>query len=141
MFSKNFYYAEEGIKRGRDELEDLVEIAKANKDAGSFDISKIPNYIPSMRREINPYFIKVKSNEDIESAKRLLVENACKEPSDFLAKYLHKPIENWIVLHISDFKTKPIRITVIVNILAFFIALLFFSGYLLLASSLTFLLV
>ena len=67
-----------------------------------------------------------------------ILENASKNPSDFLAYYVHKPIENKLVAFISNFNVTPNQLTIIVNILAYTVTALFFFGYLLPASILTF---
>jgi len=67
-----------------------------------------------------------------------ILENASKNPSDFLAYYVHKPIENKLVAFISNFNITPNQLTIIVNILAYTVTALFFFGYLLPASILSF---
>ena len=64
--------------------------------------------------------------------------NASKNPSDALAYYVHKPIENKLVALISNFNITPNQLTVMVNILAYTVTALFFFGYLLPASILSF---
>lgn len=63
-----------------------------------------------------------------------ILENASKNPSDFLAYYVHKPIENKLVAFISNFNITPNQLTIIVNILAYTVTALFFLGHLLPAS-------
>lgn len=67
-----------------------------------------------------------------------ILENASKNPSDFLAYYVHKPIENKLVAFISNFNITPNQLTIIVNILAYTVTALFFLGHLLPASILSF---
>jgi len=68
----------------------------------------------------------------------VIIESASKNPSDALAYYVHKPIENKLVAWISNFNITPNQLTIIVNILAYTVTALFFLGYLLPGSILTF---
>jgi len=67
-----------------------------------------------------------------------ILANASKNPSDVLAYYVNKPIENKLVAFISNFNITPNQLTITVNILAYTVTALFFFGYLLPASILTF---
>lgn len=61
-----------------------------------------------------------------------------KGPSDFLAYYVHRPIENRIIHHITDSRITPNQLTVITNLIAYLATGLFLFGHLLAASILTF---
>jgi len=61
-----------------------------------------------------------------------------KGASDLLAHYVHRPIENRIVFRLMNTKITPNQITVITNLLAYVVAALYFSGYLLPGSLLSF---
>ena len=91
-----------------------------------------------MRKEIKPWWIDIDTEEDLVKAKEMIIENASKNPSDALACYVHKPIENKLVAFISNFNITPNQLTIIVNILAYTVTALFFFGYLLPASILSF---
>ncbi|HEX54857.1 MAG: hypothetical protein DRO90_01655 [Candidatus Altiarchaeales archaeon] len=136
---KIFSYAENSIRNGRYELSDCIMEAARNADARIFDITGIDRYEPKMRKEIQPWWIDIDTVEDIKRAEDIIIENASKNPSDLLACYVHKPIENKIVSWIAkNFKITPNQITIVVNILAYIITALFLFGYLLPASILTF---
>ena len=62
-----------------------------------------------------------------------------KGASDLLAYYVHRPIENWVVLHLMNTSITPNQITIMVNILAYIVAALYYLGYLLPGSILSFL--
>jgi len=91
-----------------------------------------------MRKEVKPWWIDVDTQEDFISAKKLIIENASKNPSDAMAYYIHKPLENRLVAIISNHSITPNQLTIIVNVLAYIVTTLFFLGYLLPASILTF---
>lgn len=85
-----------------------------------------------------PWWIDIDVEKDLIKAKQMIIENASKAPSDALAYYVHKPIENKLVAFVSNFNITPNQLTIIVNILAYTVTALFFFGYLLPASILTF---
>lgn len=136
---KIFDYAETAVDNGRGELSDCINVAAQNKDAEIFDISEIPKYVSKMRKDIEPFWKDVDTEEDIDEAKKLLIDASSKGASDFLAHYVHRPIENKLVCHLSDLKITPNQLTIITNIVAYTITFLFLFGHLLIASILTFL--
>jgi len=135
---KIFFYIEESVKEGKTELSDCIFKAAKNRDAQVFDISKIEGYASKMRKEIKPWWIDVDTREDLEKAGKMIIENASKNPSDALAYYIHKPVENRLVGFVSNFNITPNQLTILVNILAYTVTVLFLFGYLLPASILTF---
>ena len=135
---KIFSYIEEAVKEDKTELAEGIAQAIKNRDAEVFDITQIGSYASKMRKEIKPWWIDVDMKEDLIKAKETIIENASKNPSDALAYYVHKPIENKLVAFISNFNVTPNQLTIIVNILAYTATALFFFGYLLPASILTF---
>ncbi len=135
---KIFSYIEEAIKEGKAELADGIAKAAKNRDAETFDITQIESYASKMRKDIKPWWIDIDKEKDLRKAQEMIIENASKNPSDALAYYVHKPIENKLVAFISNFNITPNQLTVLVNILAYIVTALFFFGYLLWASILTF---
>jgi len=135
---KIFLYIDESVKDGKRELADSIAKAAENGDAEVFDIVEIESYNSKMRKDVKPWWIDIDTEEDLRNAKKMIIENASKNPSDALAYYVHKPIENKLVSFISNFNITPNQLTIIVNILAYIVTALFFFGYLLPASILTF---
>jgi CDP-L-myo-inositol myo-inositolphosphotransferase len=135
---KIFFYIEEAMIEGKTELTDGIYMAAKNGDAEIFDITQIGSYASKMRKEIKPWWIDVDNEKDLMKAKEMIIENASKNPSDALAYYVHKPIENKLVALISNFNITPNQLTIMVNILAYIVTALFFFGYLLPASILAF---
>ncbi len=133
-----FSYVEEAVKEGNTELADGIAEAARNEDAEIFDITLIESYASKMRKEIKPWWIDVDTEEDLRRAKEMIIENASKNPSDALAYYIHKPVENKLVAFLSNFDITPNQMTITSNILAYTVTALFLFGYLLPASILTF---
>ena len=61
-----------------------------------------------------------------------------KGASDFLAHYVHRPLENRIVFKLMNTRITPNQITVMTNLLAYIVAALYLFGYLLAGSILSF---
>ncbi|TET60532.1 hypothetical protein E3J48_06565, partial [Candidatus Aerophobetes bacterium] len=135
---KIFSYVEEAVKEGREELAAGIARAAKNRDAQVFDIAKIESYASKMRKEITPWWIDIDTEQDLGRAEKIIIENASKNPSDALACYIHKPVENRLVSWMASFDITPNQVTILVNVLAYGVAALFFLGYLLPASILTF---
>ena len=135
---KIFPYIEEAVKEEKTEVSDGIGRAAKNGDTEVFDITKIDNYIPAMRKEVKTFWMDIDTKEDIVKAEKLLIENACKGRNDLLATYVNKPIENFIVRQVANKGITPNQITLLINIIAYASTFLFFKGYLLFASLLTF---
>ena len=73
--------------------------------------------------------------ERAEIEKRL---EKAKGPSDLLAAYVHRPIENWIVLRLIDTPITPNQLTLLTNAVAYVVTALYYLGYLLPGSLLSF---
>ncbi|MFQ6073661.1 MAG: CDP-alcohol phosphatidyltransferase family protein [Candidatus Bathyarchaeia archaeon] len=61
-----------------------------------------------------------------------------KGASDFLAYYIHRPLENRIVYRLLDTKITPNQLTILTNAVAYCVTALFFFGFLLPGSILSF---
>ena len=135
---KIFSYLEKTVKENKTELADcIVKVAK-EEDAEVFDIGQIESYVSKMRKTIKPWWIDIDTEGDLKKAKQIIIENSSKGASDFMAHYIHKPIENKLVAFISNFNITPNQLTVIVNILAYTVTALLLLGHLLPASILAF---
>ncbi len=133
-----FSYIEEIVKEGKTVLSECIASAAKNNDAEIFDITGIQSYVSGMRKDIRPWWMDIDTEEDLKKAGEIIIENSSKGASDFLAHYVHRPIENRLVGYISNFSITPNQLTIIVNVLAYTVTVLFFLGYLLPASVLTF---
>jgi CDP-L-myo-inositol myo-inositolphosphotransferase len=136
---KIFYYAKIARKKGKSELAECVNEAAKNRDAQVFYINEIETYVSGLRKEVKPFWLDIDTKEDIKKGKKLLIENSSKGASDFLAYYVHKPIENRIIYYLSDFSfVTANKLTILTNLVAYLITFLFLTGHLLIASILTF---
>jgi len=61
-----------------------------------------------------------------------------KGASDFLAYYVHRPLENRIVYGLLNTRITPNQLTILTNAVAYCVTVLFFFGFLLLGSILSF---
>jgi len=61
-----------------------------------------------------------------------------KGASDFLAHYIHRPIENWAVQRLRHTSVTPNQVTIATNVAAYMVTILYFTGHLLTASLLSF---
>ena len=103
------------------------------------DITSVNRYQKKLRKEVDLWWIDVDTPADLEAAEDRLIENASKNASDALAHYVHKPIENRLVRWISTHtEVTPNQISFAVNVVAYVVTGLFYLGYLLPASLLTF---
>lgn len=135
---KMFSYIEEAVNEGGEELADGIAKAVSNSDAAVFDITKLERYASKMRKDIEPWWIDIDTEDDLARAQKIIIENASKDPSDALATYVHKPIENKLVAWIVNYNITANQLTVLVNILGYTVTALFFFGHLLPASILAF---
>jgi CDP-L-myo-inositol myo-inositolphosphotransferase len=135
---KLFFYLEKILEEGRSELSDCINKAAKNGDVEIFDITQIDSYASKMRKEIEPWWVDIDTEKDLTKAKEMILENASKNPSDALAYYIHKPIENKLVAILSTSNITPNQVTIIVNVLAYTVTALFLVGYLFPASILSF---
>jgi len=133
-----FAYIEVSVQSGRAELADGIAQAARAEDAEVFDVNQIDSYDSKMRKDVSPWWIDIDTVEDLKVAERLIIENASKNPSDALACYVHKPIENRLVGLVSKSSITPNQLTVAVNILAYLVTGLFLTGHLLAGSILSF---
>ena len=131
-------YIEEAIEESKTEFVDSVAKAVKDGEVEVFDITKIESYNSTMRKDVKPWWVDIDTEEDLRKTEKIILANASKNPSDLLACYIHKPIENKLVAFISNFNITPNQLTIIVNILAYTVTTLFFLGYLLPASIITF---
>ena len=135
---KIFSYIEKAINLNKTELSEAIKIGSIENHVEIFDITTIDNYNSPMRKNVDIWWQDIDTLDDLQKGKKIIIENASKNPSDLLATYVHKPIENKIVEVISKYNITPNQLTIIVNIIAYAAMFLFLFGQLLIASILTF---
>lgn len=110
----------------------------AQQNVSCLDLSEAASYDSELRRKVKPFWRRINSAQDLKEAKKRLIRGTQKRTLDVMAWYVHRPIENRITYYLSELPLTPNQLTIFTNILAFFITFLFFKGYLLMASLLTF---
>jgi len=135
---KIFYYLEKSVRNDRNELKDGIGEAAKEYGVEIFDIMNIESYVPHLRKKIPPFWKDTNTEKDLREAEHLLIENTCRGTNDLLALYFNKPIENFIVSKLANTKITPNQVTFLTNLLAYVATFLFFYGYLLPATLITF---
>jgi phosphatidylglycerophosphate synthase len=123
-------HTEEKIKI-RETIEFLSSVCKP------LDISEMEDYVPKLRKNVPIYWQRIQDESDVRRAEKLLLASSEKDPSDVMA-ILHRPIENWVVVHLARTPITPNQVTLFVNILAWMATYLFATGNLIYAALLTF---
>jgi phosphatidylglycerophosphate synthase len=122
---KNTIFKQLEEEKGKNELINLFEKLIAislEEPQKRIQISEIPTYITSMRRELPIRYSVVRGRKELSKAKWLLVKQTQKGTLDFIAWYFNRPLENLTVYLIANGPLTPNQITFIVNILAFIVA-------------------
>ncbi|MHA1870180.1 MAG: sugar phosphate nucleotidyltransferase [Promethearchaeota archaeon] len=128
---KIFDFLEKAADQDKTELSEAIQMAANENEAFIMDITEMETYVSKLRKDVKPYWIDIDTPEDLKRAGKMIVENASKNPSDLLATYVHKPIENKIVAKLAKHKITPNQVTIIVNIFAYLVTGLYFFNYLL----------
>lgn len=100
--------------------------------------SALESYVPKLRRAVPPYCLEIKTEADISQAEKIIIASSEKDPSDLLAYYVHRPIENWAVRKLANYPITPNQLSILINLLAYTVTALFITGNLLAGSILTF---
>jgi choline kinase/phosphatidylglycerophosphate synthase len=108
------------------------------QNVSCLDLSEATSYDSELRRKVKPFWRRINSPQDLKEIKKRLIQGTQKRTLDVMAWYVHRPIENRITYYLSELPLTPNQLTIFTSILAFFITFLFFKGYLLIASLLTF---
>lgn len=96
------------------------------------DLTKFDPYIDNLRREIPPFLSAIENDAQLQEADRLLRQTVHKGVLEFVAKYIHPPLEFGGVKLIAHTKITPNQITVFWLLLAALTIPLFLQGHLLL---------
>jgi len=90
---------------------------------------EISTYKPDMRRDVPLYIYSFRDYQDFKSAKKFLVKKTQKGTLDLIAWYFNRPFENMFVSIFADTKITANHITILVNILGYFVLFLFLIQY------------
>ncbi len=90
---------------------------------------EISTYKPDMRRDVPLYIYSFRDYQDFKSAKKFLVKRTQKGTLDLIAWYFNRHFENIFVYLFADTKITANHITILVNILGYFVLFLFLIQY------------
>ncbi|MFQ5629548.1 MAG: hypothetical protein ACE5I1_12365, partial [bacterium] len=93
-------------------LPELAEKAAASGTISLLDLTKIDPYIENLRREIPPYLMRIESEAQFQEAESVLELTVHKGVNDFVAKYVHPPLEFGIVRLIQYTQITPNQVTI-----------------------------
>lgn len=96
---------------------------------GTVDIAARSWPLPSLRRELRPYWFPAPIPEKQKSAERVLLDATQKGALDFPA-LVHAPLENFLVTRLCKSSITPNQLTLGTNIAAWAATFLFASGHL-----------
>lgn len=96
---------------------------------GAIDIARVDPYAPGMRRAVKPFWLRVRSPADAQRCRDLLVDSAQKGTLDLVAWYINRPVENWIVRRIADWPVTPNQVSLLTNLVAYGVPLLFLTHH------------
>ena len=105
----------------------LSQAIQSSKLRG-FDLSGFEPYIENLRREMAPFLLLIETPEQLKEADQLLRKTAHKGVLEFVAKYIHPPLEFGMTRLIAHTKITPNLITAIWLILAAITIPLFATG-------------
>ncbi len=109
-------------------LKRLLSEAIRNGSQTAVDIAALPSHIHDMRRDLPYYWLPVTGSADRRRGKALLIDASNKDVLDWPARFIHRPVENWIVTYICEWPVTPNQITLICNIVAYWAAYHFAFG-------------
>ncbi len=93
------------------------------------DVAELPTFQSDIRRKRRPVWLPCHTDSQLETAKRALIDGAQKGSLDWPAQWIHAPIENRIVAALCETRITPNQVTLLTNIAAWAVTLLFWHGY------------
>ncbi|MCF2144750.1 MAG: CDP-alcohol phosphatidyltransferase family protein [Candidatus Heimdallarchaeota archaeon] len=108
----------------KEEQEPVWNIIKtlAETNTASIKLSTILVYVPSMRRNLPVHYFKLETKRDLLRVKWNLVKLTQKGTLDLIAWYFNRPLEHMVTFTIANSPLTPNHITMLVNLLAFGLA-------------------
>jgi phosphatidylglycerophosphate synthase len=84
---------------------------------------------PTIRGNLTPYFLEVRSKDTAREATRKLIKSQQKKVLDLPAEYIHPPIENALTLFLLNTPVTPNMVTLFSVVVGISVAYLFWHGY------------
>ncbi|MFQ5864334.1 MAG: CDP-alcohol phosphatidyltransferase family protein [bacterium] len=119
-------------KNSSGKLTSILLAAIQNSKMANLNLSNFQTYVKPLRREIVPFLLLVEQPEHLKEADQILRQTVHKGVNDFVAKYIHPPLEFGAVRYLADTPVTPNQITIFWMVLAGFTIPLFATGHLLL---------
>jgi phosphatidylglycerophosphate synthase len=113
------------------ELTPLILEAIRSKKIKVLDLSNFDPYIKNLRRHVNPFLLLIENSEHLREADQILRMTVHKGVNDFVAKYIHPPLEFGAVRLLACTSVTPNQITILWVVLAGLTIPLFATGHLL----------
>jgi phosphatidylglycerophosphate synthase len=101
-------------------------------------LSTLPAYSEELRGEVAPHVLRITDEAKAETAWNTLLDNVEKRTKDLPAEYVDPPLENALVRWLAPTSVTPNQITVFSTAIGFFVAVLFWKGWLILGIALAF---
>ncbi|MCK5425035.1 MAG: hypothetical protein KAI89_06655 [Emcibacter sp.] len=108
----------------------LKSISRAS-DCVIAKLTEIPLYITNHRRDVDLIWFPIIRREDSDKATDVLLEFTQKNSLDWPAKFIHRPLGDFMVKQLCKFPISPNHITMITGLLGFYIIYLFANGHML----------
>ncbi|MBL4802142.1 MAG: hypothetical protein JKY45_09620 [Emcibacter sp.] len=108
----------------------LKSISRA-EDCNIVKVIDIPLYLSRQRRAVDLVWLPVLRREDDDKGTDMLLDQAQKNGLDWVARYIHRHVENFIVKYLCKTPITPNQVTAITSLAGLYIMYLFCSGYML----------
>lgn len=99
-------------------LSEVLTGAVEDGNIEAFDLSGFEAYIPNMRRTVLPFLLPIEDEKTLREADDRLRSTVQKGVLEFVAKYLHPPLEFGVVRRIAHTRITPNMITGVVLVLS-----------------------
>jgi phosphatidylglycerophosphate synthase len=100
------------------------------QSVAAVSLDTFPTYWASMRGDVPVHVLRVATNADAEHAWRVLIDHVDKRAKDLPALLFDPPFENFLVRRLAPTRITPNQITLFTTLLGFFVAWLFWQGWL-----------
>ncbi|MCF8474091.1 MAG: hypothetical protein K9G26_05275 [Emcibacter sp.] len=106
----------------------LHAISRAN-DCIIVNVTEIPLYVPENRRNVDLVWLPITRRDEGDKGTKILLSHAHKDILDWPAKYIHSPLEDFIIKYLCKFPIIPPYIIIANGILSLLIIYLFWNGF------------
>ncbi|MCZ6595687.1 MAG: CDP-alcohol phosphatidyltransferase family protein, partial [Bacteroidetes bacterium] len=99
------------LRNSSQNLTSILSAALKNSKLQKLNLENFEKHIIDLRREIDPFLILVQDSKQLEEADRFLSQTVEKGVNDFVAKYIHPPLEFGAVRLLLSSPITPNQIT------------------------------